>query len=199
PGVLDGQAFQKIIPNNVAFQTKNLDTYDSDCDDISNAKAALMANISIYGSDIISEVPHSKTYLNDMENQKLLVYVQDACPNAIKLSAKKVAVTPKTKIKKVRILQTPSRNMKNKVEAQPRKVNNKNLVVEPICDVDVKHSLLKANSKLICATCKKSMFDDVHDMCLLDFVENVNSRAGNEIFDITAQIPSTITIVPGMF
>ncbi|GKA90254.1 retrovirus-related pol polyprotein from transposon TNT 1-94 [Tanacetum coccineum] len=67
--------------------------------------------------------------------------------------------------------------MKNKVEAQPRKVNKKNSVVEPIRDVNVKHSLLKANSKPICATCKKSMFDGVHDMCLLDFVENVNSRA----------------------
>ncbi|GJY13894.1 retrovirus-related pol polyprotein from transposon TNT 1-94 [Tanacetum coccineum] len=41
--------------------------------------------------------------------------------------------------------------MKNKVEAQPRKVNKKNRVVEPIRDVEVKHSLLKANSKLICA------------------------------------------------
>ncbi|GJX71646.1 retrovirus-related pol polyprotein from transposon TNT 1-94 [Tanacetum coccineum] len=67
--------------------------------------------------------------------------------------------------------------MKNKVEAQPRKVNKKNSVVEPICDVDVKHSLLNENSKPICATCKKSMFDGVHDMCLRDFVENVNSRA----------------------
>ncbi|GKA67778.1 hypothetical protein Tco_0767695 [Tanacetum coccineum] len=57
----------------------------------------------------------------------------------------------------------------------PRKVNKKNRVVEPIHDVDVKHSLLNANS--ICATHKKSMFDDVHDMCLLDFVKNVNSRA----------------------
>ncbi|GKB13217.1 retrovirus-related pol polyprotein from transposon TNT 1-94 [Tanacetum coccineum] len=42
--------------------------------------------------------------------------------------------------------------MKNKVEAQPRKVNKKNSVVEPIRDVDVKHSLLNANSEPICAT-----------------------------------------------
>ncbi|GJV27184.1 integrase, catalytic region, zinc finger, CCHC-type containing protein [Tanacetum coccineum] len=76
-----------------------------------------------------------------------------------------------------RISRTPSKNMKNKVEAQPRKVNKKNCVVEPIHDVDVKHSLLKESSELICATCKKSMFDGVHDMCLLNFVENVNSRA----------------------
>ncbi|GJX95517.1 hypothetical protein Tco_0351315 [Tanacetum coccineum] len=33
---------------------------------------------------------------------ELLVYVRDTCPNAINLSAKKVAVTPKNKVKKVR-------------------------------------------------------------------------------------------------
>nr|GEW17592.1 integrase, catalytic region, zinc finger, CCHC-type, peptidase aspartic, catalytic [Tanacetum cinerariifolium] len=55
PGVLDGQAVQSIIPNNASFQTEDLDTYDSDCDNISNAKAVLMANISNYGSDVISE------------------------------------------------------------------------------------------------------------------------------------------------
>nr|GEZ93429.1 hypothetical protein [Tanacetum cinerariifolium] len=51
--------------------TEDLDTYDSNCDDISNAKAVLMANISIYGSDVILEVAHSETYLNDMENQSV--------------------------------------------------------------------------------------------------------------------------------
>ncbi|GJU17660.1 integrase, catalytic region, zinc finger, CCHC-type containing protein [Tanacetum coccineum] len=51
-GVPDGQAVQTIIPNNAAFQTEDLDTYDSDCDDISNAKAVLMANISNYDSEL---------------------------------------------------------------------------------------------------------------------------------------------------
>ncbi|GJU44124.1 hypothetical protein Tco_1201390 [Tanacetum coccineum] len=57
--------------NNASGQarTEDLDTYDSDCDDISNAQAVLMANISNYGSDVISKVRHSETYLNDMENQ----------------------------------------------------------------------------------------------------------------------------------
>ncbi|GKC62884.1 retrovirus-related pol polyprotein from transposon TNT 1-94 [Tanacetum coccineum] len=53
PGVLDGQAIQTIIPNNATFQTEDLGTYDSDCDDILNAKSVLMANISKYGSDVI--------------------------------------------------------------------------------------------------------------------------------------------------
>ncbi|GKG46301.1 hypothetical protein Tco_0501147, partial [Tanacetum coccineum] len=71
PGVPDGQAVQTIIPNNTSFQTEDLDAYDSNCDDISNAQAVLMVNISNYGSDIISEIPHSETYLNDMENQSV--------------------------------------------------------------------------------------------------------------------------------
>ncbi|GJZ23717.1 integrase, catalytic region, zinc finger, CCHC-type containing protein [Tanacetum coccineum] len=49
----------------------DLDTYDSDCDDLLTAQAVLMANISNYGSDIISEVPNSETYLNDMDNQSV--------------------------------------------------------------------------------------------------------------------------------
>nr|GEY72442.1 hypothetical protein [Tanacetum cinerariifolium] len=69
PGV---PAVQTIIPNNAVFQTKDLDTYDYDCDGISNSQAVLMANMSNYGSDVISEVSHSKTNLNDMENQSVL-------------------------------------------------------------------------------------------------------------------------------
>ncbi|GJV27092.1 hypothetical protein Tco_1383540 [Tanacetum coccineum] len=73
PGVPDGQVVQTIILNNAAFQTEDLDTYDYDCNDISTAQAVLMANISNYGSDVISEVPHSETYLNDIVNQGVQV------------------------------------------------------------------------------------------------------------------------------
>ncbi|GKA78866.1 hypothetical protein Tco_0785403 [Tanacetum coccineum] len=44
PGVPDGQVVQTIIPNNAAFQTEDLDTYDY-------------------------HVLHSETYFNDMKNQ----------------------------------------------------------------------------------------------------------------------------------
>nr|GEZ34903.1 hypothetical protein [Tanacetum cinerariifolium] len=64
PGVLDGQAFQTIILNNAAFQTEDLDTYDFDCDDISNAKAVLMDNISNYGYEVILEEKANKEQNN---------------------------------------------------------------------------------------------------------------------------------------
>ncbi|GJZ30654.1 hypothetical protein Tco_0575701 [Tanacetum coccineum] len=55
PGIPADQA-QTIIPHNATFQTEDLDTYDSCCDDLSTAQAILMANISNYGSDVISEI-----------------------------------------------------------------------------------------------------------------------------------------------
>ncbi|GJV55972.1 hypothetical protein Tco_1456977 [Tanacetum coccineum] len=71
PGIPDGQDAQTTIPNIAAFQTMDLDDYDSDCDDSSNAKVVLMANLSNCGSDVISEVPHSESYRHDMDNQSV--------------------------------------------------------------------------------------------------------------------------------
>ncbi|GJR27051.1 putative ribonuclease H-like domain-containing protein [Tanacetum coccineum] len=71
PGIPNGQAAQTTIPNNASFQTEDLDAYDFDCDDVSNAKAVLMANLSNYGSNVISQVPHSELYHNDMDNQSV--------------------------------------------------------------------------------------------------------------------------------
>ncbi|GJY13893.1 hypothetical protein Tco_0383202 [Tanacetum coccineum] len=74
PGVPDGQAVQTIIPNNAAFQTEDLDTYDSDCDDVSNAKAVLIANISNYGSDVISKEKAIKEQNNESVTDELERY-----------------------------------------------------------------------------------------------------------------------------
>ncbi|GJR24197.1 retrovirus-related pol polyprotein from transposon TNT 1-94 [Tanacetum coccineum] len=60
---------QQTIPYNAAFQTEDLDAYYSDCDDLSSAKAVLMANLSSCDSDVLSEVPYSDSYPNDMLNQ----------------------------------------------------------------------------------------------------------------------------------
>ncbi|GKE10864.1 hypothetical protein Tco_1414415, partial [Tanacetum coccineum] len=37
PGIPDGQAAQTTIPNNVAFQSEDLDAFDYDCDDVFTA------------------------------------------------------------------------------------------------------------------------------------------------------------------
>ncbi|GKD07507.1 hypothetical protein Tco_1187192 [Tanacetum coccineum] len=49
--------------------TEDLDAYNSNCDDISSAKAVLMVNLSSCDSNFLFDVPYSDTYLNDMINQ----------------------------------------------------------------------------------------------------------------------------------
>ncbi|GJU09529.1 hypothetical protein Tco_1131925 [Tanacetum coccineum] len=43
----------------------------NDCDDISSAKAVLMANLSSYSSDVLSKVPHFEISQNYMANQSV--------------------------------------------------------------------------------------------------------------------------------
>ncbi|GJW53019.1 hypothetical protein Tco_0097104, partial [Tanacetum coccineum] len=74
PGTPDGQAVQTTIQNNDAFQTKDLDAYDSDCDDVLNAKAVLMANLSNYGSDVISEEKANQEKNNESVTAELERY-----------------------------------------------------------------------------------------------------------------------------
>ncbi|GJV57081.1 hypothetical protein Tco_1458086 [Tanacetum coccineum] len=42
---------------------------------------------------------------------------------------------------------------------------------------NVKHSVLNVNSKLICATCNECIFDAIHDLCVLDYLIDLNVRA----------------------
>ncbi|GJU49493.1 retrovirus-related pol polyprotein from transposon TNT 1-94 [Tanacetum coccineum] len=98
-------------------------------------------------------------------------------PTGLKCSTSTCRSQPTGNKKNDRISQKPSSNRKNKVEAQPRKVNKKNRVKEPICDDNVKHTMLNANSQLICVKCKQCMFDANHDVCFLNFVNDVNMHA----------------------
>ncbi|GJY61649.1 retrovirus-related pol polyprotein from transposon TNT 1-94 [Tanacetum coccineum] len=52
--VIPAQASQEILTP-ATFQTDDLDAFNSDCDDAPSAQAILMANLSSYDSDILSE------------------------------------------------------------------------------------------------------------------------------------------------
>ncbi|GKA12878.1 retrovirus-related pol polyprotein from transposon TNT 1-94 [Tanacetum coccineum] len=61
PRTAEGQATQTVITYNAAYQADDLDTYDSDCDELNTAKVALMANLSHYGSDALAEFFYDNT------------------------------------------------------------------------------------------------------------------------------------------
>ncbi|GJU65508.1 hypothetical protein Tco_1247343 [Tanacetum coccineum] len=80
-----------------------------------------------------------------------------------------------------RISQTQCSNLQNKVEAQHRNAtlsaNKRNRVKNHVCDANVKHTMLNANSELICVKCNQCMFDANHDACFLKYVSNMNVRS----------------------
>ncbi|GKF34040.1 hypothetical protein Tco_0107240, partial [Tanacetum coccineum] len=47
----EGPVTQSVITHNASYQADDLNAYDSDCDEISTAKAVLMANLSSYESN----------------------------------------------------------------------------------------------------------------------------------------------------
>ncbi|GJX14646.1 hypothetical protein Tco_0206404 [Tanacetum coccineum] len=55
-GVVESQDTQTTIIHNAAFQTNDLNTFESDYDEPPCAKAVLMANLSSYDSNVISEM-----------------------------------------------------------------------------------------------------------------------------------------------
>ncbi|GJY01586.1 putative reverse transcriptase domain-containing protein [Tanacetum coccineum] len=80
-----------------------------------------------------------------------------------------------------RITRPSSSNQKNKVEDHFWKVksslNKTNSVFEPISNALVKHSVRNAKFESMCAISNKYLFDANHDMCLVDFVNDVNVRS----------------------
>ncbi|GKB93936.1 hypothetical protein Tco_0980073 [Tanacetum coccineum] len=74
PRVAEGPVTQTIITHNVAYQADDLDAYDSDCDDFSTAKAVLMANLSSFRSDVLSEVNKDNLIANESLSAKLERY-----------------------------------------------------------------------------------------------------------------------------
>ncbi|GJS30258.1 retrovirus-related pol polyprotein from transposon TNT 1-94 [Tanacetum coccineum] len=69
PDIPEGQSTQTVITHNAAYQANDLDAYDCDCDELNTAKVALMANLSHYGSDALSEVHNHDNVNNNMTNQ----------------------------------------------------------------------------------------------------------------------------------
>ncbi|GJR33292.1 retrovirus-related pol polyprotein from transposon TNT 1-94 [Tanacetum coccineum] len=71
PGITGGQATQIVITHNAAYQSNDLDAYDSDCNELNTSKVALMANLSHYGSDALTEssvMNHSETNITSDSN-----------------------------------------------------------------------------------------------------------------------------------
>ncbi|GKB73979.1 hypothetical protein Tco_0935391 [Tanacetum coccineum] len=76
PGIAKGPVTQSVITHNAAYQADDLDAYDSDCDEISTAKAVLMANFvqEILNSEPSHFVEHPENEIHSDSN--IILYSQ---------------------------------------------------------------------------------------------------------------------------
>ncbi|GJZ41147.1 hypothetical protein Tco_0588033 [Tanacetum coccineum] len=70
----------------------------------------------------------------------------------------------------------PSTSVSGSQPLAKSSLKNKNYVVEPNRTVNMQHFKLNANSELLCVKCNDCMISDNHDLCVLNFINDVNAR-----------------------
>ncbi|GJS84034.1 hypothetical protein Tco_0750575 [Tanacetum coccineum] len=134
-----------------------------------------MANISNYGSDVISEVPHSETYLNDMENQSVHA-MQD-------------------------FEQTPAVDFTDNEIHSDSNIILYSQYLQETQQENVQDTNLQAQQDSMILSVIEQMSEQMinHVFVITSLKNNLLKLKGKEIVDIAAQTPSAYTIVPGMF
>ncbi|GJT11088.1 hypothetical protein Tco_0858130 [Tanacetum coccineum] len=128
------------------------------------------------------KIDEEAAVLRDLVEHVKSNYPQDhSLESACRPSTSASGSQPSGNNKKNKIQQPSSSTLKIKVEAHPRivksSVKHKNCVVKPKDTTNVQHSNINENSELLCAKCNGCMLYANHDLCVLDFINNVNARA----------------------
>ncbi|GJR66968.1 retrovirus-related pol polyprotein from transposon TNT 1-94 [Tanacetum coccineum] len=93
--------------------------------------------------------------------QELLTHISKTCPSVNNTDGKLMDVTPKNKDKRFRFTEP---------------ITSSGYTITKTASTSNLHSKLNANLKLKCVKCNGCLFSDNHDLCVLDFINNVNAR-----------------------
>ncbi|GKB50197.1 hypothetical protein Tco_0900950 [Tanacetum coccineum] len=168
--------------------------------DVETLNPRLLNNRSAY-SDYLKHTQEEAAILKEIVEQRKL---QNPLNTSLDSACDKlVAVTLKNKDKRVRFTEpvTSSGNTNTKTTSSSNLVYNKPILpsigVKPSTSAsgsqpsgntkkdkiqrtprneNVQHSKFNANSKLLCVKCNGCMLSDNHDLCVLDFINDVNAR-----------------------
>nr|GEZ67907.1 hypothetical protein [Tanacetum cinerariifolium] len=67
PGLSEAPVAQQIIPQNLSFQTNDMDAYESNCDDLSSAKSVLICDLEVLFEDTNPSAPKDLLVLSLVE------------------------------------------------------------------------------------------------------------------------------------
>ncbi|GJU90974.1 retrovirus-related pol polyprotein from transposon TNT 1-94 [Tanacetum coccineum] len=186
-----------VITQNATYQADELDAYDSDCDELNSVKVALMANLSHYGLDALAEVHNHDNMNNNVAHQAVQVMPSSQQSNVVNHSKTEITsdsnIIPYSRyviesqqslndsqhstVEKTASPATADVQINVYVQSVCTYCGNEDHVVAPKETAHVQHSKLNTNSELKCVKCNGCMLSDNHDLCVLDYINNVNARA----------------------
>nr|GEY10074.1 putative Gag-Pol polyprotein [Tanacetum cinerariifolium] len=217
PVVAEGPVTQTVITHNAAYQADDLNAYDSDCDDFSTTKAVLMANLSTYGSDVLSE---NNTYVNQTEplfdqllelnNLKDELQAKDTTIEKLKANIKRLNKTSTTNNVKKYIDEIENINIELEHRVTKLIARNEHLKqtykqlydsIKPSCVQAKEHAKLlvnKLNQKSVEITDLNAQLQK--KVFVITALKNdLRKFKGKDIVDNAAQVTNDTTIFPGMY
>nr|GEU48522.1 hypothetical protein [Tanacetum cinerariifolium] len=199
--IILAQASQEI-PTPKVFQTDDLDAFDSKCYDVPSAKAKYFEigkkELSldndrllehIICQDVMNTVMDANDHYDNMlhVNNNSLSY-DNSAPDLLKHENDRlmellisqdlvhIVVYSFTTINDYKSMQQSFVDEYNKTLVLKDELAKKNGMIDKASDENVKHSMLNVNSELLYATCHECMFDVIHDLCVSDYLNDVNTR-----------------------
>ncbi|GJR92566.1 retrovirus-related pol polyprotein from transposon TNT 1-94 [Tanacetum coccineum] len=149
--VVPAQASQEI-PTPVAFQTDDLDAFDSNYDEVPSAKAILMANLSSYDSDVLSEIIVDK-------NAKVADFEKQI--HSLKLQLNATVESHKTLSKTVECLKKESKQKKDKYLDEVIDLQKKNKALD-----NVVYKMGQSTQTMHMLTKPQAFYDETHKTAL---------------------------------
>ncbi|GJT58075.1 retrovirus-related pol polyprotein from transposon TNT 1-94 [Tanacetum coccineum] len=183
PRITEGQATQTVITHNAAYQVDDLDMHydynyvNSPDPTLSNRPTKI---------EVPKELP--KVSMVNTSLKKLKHHL-DGFDVVIKERTTATTITEESWGLQEKVLVNLSsqgclRNLKGKalvdnvvtkhtIDPEMLKIDEEATVLRDLVE---QHSKLNANSELKCVKCNGCMLSDNHDLCVLDFINNVNAR-----------------------
>ncbi|GJS85348.1 hypothetical protein Tco_0751889 [Tanacetum coccineum] len=200
PGIPEGQATQTVITHNAAYLADDLDAYDSDCDELNTAKVVphgaiyLIMVQMLLGEKKVNTTPVDYAVLNQLSQDFEKRFVPQTELSAEQAFWSQNSVNspeptlssirpPKVELSKKEPYPQPSLRAHEGVKpstsasgSQPSDKTKKDKIRQTPRTAHLQHSKLNANSELKCVKCNGRLLSDNHDLCVLDFINNVNAR-----------------------
>ncbi|GKC31574.1 retrovirus-related pol polyprotein from transposon TNT 1-94, partial [Tanacetum coccineum] len=192
----------KIDEESIATRLLNNRTAHSDYLRYTQEQAAILREIVEQGKSqnlLNNSLDSACKYTKRIK--EFLIIIRQTCPSINNSSEKLVVVTPKNKDKRVRFTEpvTSTGNTNTKTASSSNKPMLSSTGVKPSTSASGsqpsgntkkdkiqqtpsstqknKHFKLNANSELLCVKCNGCMLSDNHELCVLDFINDVNARA----------------------